>query len=704
MCRPVGRLAPLALLVFLFPPAAALAETAPPARPRVDRDGVPLPEGALARLGTARLRNLGYFGAVALSPDGAALCSAQAGAVRFLDPRTGEEQGRLEVPGGASGVLFSADGKILITAGSDGTLRFWDAKAKREVRKLLDPDNRGAALSVSADGNTVATCRRAFGEGKQLPVLVFDARSGKRLASVEPMHKANQSAVLSPDGKALVTWGAAGFGKLAEAERARLNEALQLWSVKTGKETARALTGRGHSTIEQAAFSPDGKELAAATNDAALHFFDASTGARRRTVLGVSSAGRGALTYSPDGKLLVLGTSDGRFLVWEAATGKRFSSTDPPLSCQFLAVCFPPGGGVLAAGAVRQMTVVWDVRTGRQISRPGGHTSPVLSVGFTRYGQRVRTVAQDGAVLTWDLRGNERGRQEAPMLDGWSSWRWYGSRLFSPDLRYLASSSNSTGAMPGLTLRELSTGNDVLVGRFDTFGGSLQAFSPDGTLLAVANTGAFGRKTAVHLFNAATGEELPVIPLGSKPTGLALAPDRRHVAVGMQAAAGKRGAGLEVRLYEVATGKESATFKPVQVPGSVWRSALAFSPDRRSLVVEASNATLHFVDARTGAASHQFSLGGWLQAGPVFSPDGRLVAVASPWEFKGEATVSLWEVKTGRKLGGVGVPREGTKALAFSQDGKALASAHQDTTVLVWDVEGLLAGPAGKRPKAGEER
>jgi WD40 repeat protein len=351
------------------------------------------------------------------------------------------------------------------------------------------------------------------------------------------------------------------------------------------------------------------------------------------------------------------------------------------------------------------MTVVWDVRTGRQISRPGGHTSPVLSVGFTRDGQRVRTVAQDGAVLTWDLRGNERRRQEEPKLDRWSSWGWYSSRLFSPDLRYLASSSNSTGAMPGLTLRDLSTGNDVLVSRFDTFGGSLQAFSPDGTLLVVANTGAFGRKTAVHLFNAATGEELPVIPLGSQPTGLALAPDRRHLAVGMQAAAaGKRGAGLKVRLYEVATGKESATFKPVQVSGWVSRSALAFSPDGRSLVVEASNATLHFVDARTGAASHQFSLGAWLQAGPVFSPDGRLVAVASPWQFKSEATVSLWEVKTGRKLWGVPVLREGTTGLAFSQDGKALASAHQDTTVLVWDVEGLLAGPAGKRPKAGEER
>lgn len=64
--------------------------------PRLDRYGVPLPEGALARIGTTRLRQFAPVMNVAYSPDGKLLASCGDGLVRLWDPATGLEVRRLD--------------------------------------------------------------------------------------------------------------------------------------------------------------------------------------------------------------------------------------------------------------------------------------------------------------------------------------------------------------------------------------------------------------------------------------------------------------------------------------------------------------------------------------------------------------------------------------------------------------------------------
>src|SRR5205823_3852012 len=106
-----------ALLLGLL--LAVLPVTSRAAAPAVDQDGDPLPPGAVARLGTSRLRHSSMVIGICFAPDGKSLASGGWDKIiRIWDPRTGRQLRQLEghkQP--VFCVLVSPDGKVLASAG-----------------------------------------------------------------------------------------------------------------------------------------------------------------------------------------------------------------------------------------------------------------------------------------------------------------------------------------------------------------------------------------------------------------------------------------------------------------------------------------------------------------------------------------------------------------------------------------------------------
>jgi WD40 repeat protein/serine/threonine protein kinase len=306
---------------------------------------------------------------------------------------------------------------------------------------------------------------------------------------------------------------------------------------------------------------------------------------------------------------------------------------------QVLSVVYSPDGKRLASAGNDRTTKVWDAQTGHELLSLDGLKGSGNSVAFSPDGKHLATVGSE--VKVWDVQTG----QELLSLKGGSD-----GVAYSPDGKRLA----SAGYDRTTKVWDAQTGQELLILKG---GGYSVTFSPDGKRLAGVDD-----KT-VKVWDAQTGQEL----LSLKGVGrrVAFSPD------------GKRLAGPSdertVKVWDAQTGQELLSLKGA-------RGGVAFSPDGKRLASPARDfvGAVKVWDAQTGQELLAFKHSGGVSS-VAFSPDGKRLASAGSWDH----TVKVWDAQKDPEkltLQAVGA------RLAFSPDGRHLATGSDDHTVKVWDV------------------
>jgi RNA polymerase sigma factor (sigma-70 family) len=656
--RATGSAAPEPALAPENPQAKRAAGQEPDAAKQVrkDRYGDPLPIGAIARLGTARLRHGYAIFDAALSPDGKLLASAGGGRGVCVWEATTGKQLHVFLPKWNQHVrriAFSPDGKLL--AGGDGPVYLWDVATGKELRRLMPEKKAVPVIQVafSPDGNLLATVDNKL-------VRLWDVATGQEIKQLEGPECGISALAFAPDGKTLAT------------TYDDMN--LRIWDVARGAELHRLLcpppdTPAPHPLI---AFSPDGKLLAVAPFGKKIQLVDPKTGTKVRS-WECDSPRTGGLAFSPDGKVLVSGGYDGDLRFWDPATSKelgRWHTRGLPLS----SVAFSKDGTKLVTTAYLESGPrLWEVATGKELLNFTGHNAVIEALTFTLDGNALLSGGRDQIVLRWDLAtGKETHRFAIPSAGA-------AHLAFAADGKSMVSVSVNDGAV---RVWDVPSGKEVRL--LDKLGKQLGMFlptslalSPDGRLAAVVND-----DKAVHVWDLASGRQLRRFGSGGSITSVAFSPDSKRLV----AACG----GLNSRtwIWNIESGFMEWTKSTGSVNGPL---GVVFSPDGKRLATYGWDGQVRLWDIATTKEIRSFSGGrqgsgqGFYQV--TFSPDGRFLAAASAEEGK---SVYVWEVKTGLEVRRFQGHVTAVGSVAFSPDGRTLASGGADSMIYLWDVTGRV--------------
>jgi WD40 repeat protein len=640
----------MALLPRTSPPvraAAASAAQSPTAPPPADE---PLPQGALARLGTTRFRHSFGVWVIAYSRDGKLLASGGNGRWLCLwDARTGRllHHWKGQSHPTVFALAFSPDGRIL--AASDGKLiKLWSVETHKELREFTGHDELVSSLAFSPDGKVLASA------GRDATVRLWDATTGRQLNVLKGHTGMVNALAYRDDGKVLASAGSDG--------------SVRLWDPRMGTPLHVCM---GHDKdVFAVAFQPKSKRVVSSGLVGDVRVWHGDTGKQER-ILSREDGIVCALAFAPDGKTVAVGRKD-TVVLHDIASGTELRRWRLDIARGF-PLAWSPDGKTLATGGygtIRQ----WDPTTGKEHKgAEEGHVSPIHHLQFDKDTGRLTSIGWDGRSLEWDL---TTGKNRL-LASAWPSSYDVPVFAITYNRKFLATSSGIPGE-PVIDLYDRTAKKKLhaLAGHTDAV--MALDFAPDGRRLF-----SLGRDRTVRAWDVGTGAQHWQANVGANQKGpyvrsLAVAPDGKGVACALDSI---------IHLLDAATGKELRTY-----PYGQHVFSLAWSPDGSRIVlvggmpIATGGVYLGVWDARTGERIRYWKSpqsGSGNQVPIAISPDSRFLATGS--DSQG-TSVYVWELATGGKIAVLEGHHSGVWKLAFSADGRTLASGGGDSSILLWDM------------------
>jgi len=481
-------------------------------------------------------------------------------------------------------LIFTRDGKYLISAGDDKVIRVWEVETGRLDRTIQGEIGDGDegkiyAMALSPNERYLAVGGWLAGDlSNRHAIRLHDFRSGAVVGLLQGHENVILALAFSPDGRYLVSGGG--------------DETARVWDLKARPMKQAHLLSGHTDDIYAVAFSPDGRRIVTGSNDHNIRLWDTASGTPVKELEKKHSDDVRSAAFSPDGRYLVSGGNDKKVLLWDGQTG-NFIKELHMQETTVRSLSFSPDGSRLLTGSGlggNKFCYALAFPSGAVVTRFGKHDNIVLATAFSPNGKLAATAGGGNKLI--HLWNPEDGRI-IRTLAGRGQTVW--SVGFARDGQSIAFGNepdykNINQRGPLQRIVALQTGADYLV----TLGGAVR--EEEAFTRAIARIGDYSLNTT----NAADPDlQIVRTPRGRRTITRDSASGFDHRCYtltrdGRQLVSG--GGNGVLALYETQTGAKLRDF--IGHTGDVW--AVAVSPDNRTLVSGSDDQTVRLWDIASG--------------------------------------------------------------------------------------------------------
>jgi len=531
---------------------------------------------------------------------------------------------------GVGRLAITPDGRKVVSASIDRTLKVWDLDYGAEVQTLRGHTDAVTAVAVTPNGRWVIS------GSKDRTLKVWDLERGLNLATLSGHTDLVETVAVTPDSRRAVSgsW----------------DHTLKIWDLEQRKELHTMI---GHTKgVEGVVITPDGRLAVSASSDKTLKIWDLNHGKELHTLAGHNDA-VASVVVTLDGRQAISASLDRTLKIWDLQSGNELGTLTGHNE-EVEAVAITADGQRAISGSRDRTLKIWDLNKRVELATLTGHLLWVWAVVVTPDSRKAVSASGDFTLKIWDL-----SRIEEPIVQKGHTEAVAAIAVTSDDRTAVSGSRDKTIRIWDLEKRaELGT----LTGHTSTVS-SLAIIPDDRHAISGSLDG------TLKLWDLERGEEL--LEMRGHTDGIQCAtvtPNGRHAISGSK--------DRTIKIWDLSTGRSLTTL----LGHDDWVCAVAVTPDGKRIISGSKDMTLKIWDLEK--ETELATLTGHTNAvwAVAVTSDGRQ-AISGSYD----RTLKIWDLERAEEIRTL-IDQAYIFAVAVTPDGRRAISGTHDGKVTVWDL------------------